>query len=814
MDFHGTDKDDVIDQARLGLPDQTHFYGGDGNDTIIFSSSHAVGGRGNDKLVGTSNTATVAYWGAVKGVKVNLATGFAEDSFGGIDELVNIHVVHASSYDDYLVGSNGNDIFAGLGGNDTIIGGGGADEVVYFGLNSADVKITYDVPSDTFTVVRNAPSGDKGIDTLKGISIISFAGAGSDSVKFYKDQFVPISGFLRLTNTVAFNPPPNTHISQIKAGDVNGDGNIDFYIALQVSTGTAPTPVVFMLGDGKGTFSDGTSSVFPNGPALVIGGGRAVSADFNKDGRTDIFQFDFGNDAPPFPGGINHLFLSSVSENRLRDASNTLGQKPALNHAGSAGDVNGDGYLDVLVNTLNFGNLLYLNDKSGHFVERPDLLPKFTVPLYGSDHPQTNTTSAVIDVNGDGHNDLILGKWDGDSSTRGTQVLLNDGTGNFANSVPINLPSSGLAAEIVLDIKAIDLNGDAKADLMLSVTTGAVGNDASAFYTTPYVQLLVNDGGGHFHDETAIRLPKLQQDSFGTGWFIELQSADFNHDGYSDIFASSFYGLSSAVLMNRGDGTFYKDWSSAKDGRSTIGDVNGDGATDIISITPRDAYILLNQRDSGHVYKANFGGDNLIGSSAGDKFYSNDGADVIDGGGGLDSAYYVGKYRDYWVGKSGNAFTVADKTSASLADKLTNIERVHFSDTSLALDINGPAAGTYRLYQAAFDRKPDLEGLGYWIAQVDKGLGFYDVAWNFINSTEFTTLYGMNVSNDAFIAALYDNVLHRVPDQAGFDYWTQLLSKGTVSRHAMLAEFSESPENQAQVIGSITNGVEYQQFIG
>jgi hypothetical protein len=201
----------------------------------------------------------------------------------------------------------------------------------------------------------------------------------------------------------------------------------------------------------------------------------------------------------------------------------------------------------------------------------------------------------------------------------------------------------------------------------------------------------------------------------------------------------------------------------------------------------------------------------ISGSKDNDLLLGSSGNQQIDGGTGLDVVAYVGERKNFQIAKSGLGYNVSDILGDQGSDTLLNIERVQFYDINVALD--GTAAAAYRLYQASFNRKPDASGLGYWIAQCDKGLSLYDAAWNFINSAEFKTLYGSNVTNGAFITALYDNVLHRAPDQTGFNYWNNLLSNGTVSRHAMLAEFSESPENQAQVIGSIQNGIEYQFFV-
>jgi len=56
-------------------------------------------------------------------------------------------------------------------------------------------------------------------------------------------------------------------------------------------------------------------------------------------------------------------------------------------------------------------------------------------------------------------------------------------------------------------------------------------------------------------------------------------------------------------------------------------------------------------------------------------------------------------------------------------------------------------------------------------------------------------------------------VLHRDPDQGGYDFWNGALNSG-FTRAQTLAQFSESPENQAAVVGVISNGFDYQPFAG
>ncbi|MFK3738635.1 DUF4214 domain-containing protein [Massilia sp. TN1-12] len=209
---------------------------------------------------------------------------------------------------------------------------------------------------------------------------------------------------------------------------------------------------------------------------------------------------------------------------------------------------------------------------------------------------------------------------------------------------------------------------------------------------------------------------------------------------------------------------------------------------------------------SGSSTSAGTSPSKVVGSVGADKLAAPTGTMTLNGMEGLDTVVYGGKASAYTVGKSGGSFVVK-ALDGSATTTLTNVERVQFSDKTVALDIQGDAGEAYRLYQAAFNRTPDKAGLGYWIDSLDKGNDLHQVAQAFVTSAEFVGLYGANASDAQFVDALYQNVLHRTPDAAGYDFWVDAMHRA--SRADVLVEFSESAENQAQVIGSIQNGIEF-----
>ena len=181
---------------------------------------------------------------------------------------------------------------------------------------------------------------------------------------------------------------------------------------------------------------------------------------------------------------------------------------------------------------------------------------------------------------------------------------------------------------------------------------------------------------------------------------------------------------------------------------------------------------------------------------------------AYDGGSGLDTAAIAVARDSVALTKVGDAWQIKDVASGSV-NVLTNVERLAFADVSVALDTNGVAAQAFRLYQAAFDRAPDLSGLGYYIDKLDGGTTLASIAHNFMASQEFISLMGTaNPTDAAFVTALYQNVLHRAPDAQGSQYWLDELHAGT-ARENVLVRFSESPENQTALADVIGHGMEY-----
>ncbi|MYM39711.1 DUF4214 domain-containing protein [Duganella qianjiadongensis] len=204
------------------------------------------------------------------------------------------------------------------------------------------------------------------------------------------------------------------------------------------------------------------------------------------------------------------------------------------------------------------------------------------------------------------------------------------------------------------------------------------------------------------------------------------------------------------------------------------------------------------------------------GTASGDKLVLGSDSELVNGGAGFDTATLSNARSGYSVTASGSEFLVTDSGSGS-QDILSNVERLFFaSGNAVALDIGDHQIGgeAYRLYQAAFNRAPDLGGLGFWIRALDNGYTLTQVANYLMTSSEFTKAYGSNLSNHDFVYQIYQNVLHRTPDAGGAAFYETNLNNSAATRAEVLASISESAENQAGVIGAISNGFDYIVYTG
>lgn len=227
---------------------------------------------------------------------------------------------------------------------------------------------------------------------------------------------------------------------------------------------------------------------------------------------------------------------------------------------------------------------------------------------------------------------------------------------------------------------------------------------------------------------------------------------------------------------------------------------------------PTEAADTLVGTAASEVISALGGNDTVSAGDGNDTITGGAGDDSIDGGSGIDTAVFSDVRANYTIAQvpgTADTWTVTHNVpGADGTDTLVDVERLAFADNKVAIDIDGDAGRAYRLYQAAFDRVPDLGGLGFQMNALDTGFTLEQVAGNFIASPEFQAKYGSAVDDTTFVTLLYQNVLHRAPDAGGLQFHLDELANGQ-TRADVLIHFSESPENQANVVGAIGAGMVY-----
>lgn len=357
----------------------------------------------------------------------------------------------------------------------------------------------------------------------------------------------------------------------VSMADIDGNGTIDLVLTGRDANGDGLTRV--LLNDGTGRFTDAGASLPPVQ-------GESLLADFDADGTTDLVLT--GTDVNGDPTATLHL---GDGTGGFTDAGASL--TGVYEGALSAGDFNEDGHLDLLVSGLDdtFAPVaaLYLGDGTGGFtVANADL-----TPVSGS--------ASAGDLNGDGHLDLVLTGNDPQFDPV-TILYWGDGTGGFteagaglasvedgASAVTdfdgdgaLDVLVSGLDAgrdEYIVLYRGDGTGGFTESAVAIDVGQGrlAVGDvDGSGlpdivFAGRGNATLYLNDGMGGFAETATSRLDlvDLEESAAATG--------DFNDDGRLDVIVAGFDPQpqrTTRLYLNDGAGAF----SLANAGLPAIGD--------------------------------------------------------------------------------------------------------------------------------------------------------------------------------------------------------------------------------------------------
>ena len=298
-----------------------------------------------------------------------------------------------------------------------------------------------------------------------------------------------------------------------KARDLDGDGDSDLFLGFGSfpQQGDFPQYPAILENNGDGTFS---VVEIKNQTSKFIGPMIAEFADFNKDGRLDIFLGASGRDADPFPGGQNTIYMSN-SDGTYTDSPELLPQVKNFTHDATIGDVNGDGYPDIYASNVSTfpgqegkGTLpQLLLSQNGPTFESVNLEGTIfdssiikTVDGVGK-HGNFYNSSLLVDLNNDGILELVLGHSGGKTSLSDKNIIVyQDGKGNFQDDTFQELPNALWEDTVNVDIKSTDINSDGLPDLVISQTNG------NPYYDGRNLQFLIQQSDGTFKDETSDRL--------------------------------------------------------------------------------------------------------------------------------------------------------------------------------------------------------------------------------------------------------------------------------------------------------------------
>ncbi len=555
-------------------------------------------------------------------------------------------------------------------------------------------------------------------------------------------------------------------------GDVNGDGYADVLIgATGYDHGEAEAGRAYAyLGSASGLAATPAWTADGNQAAAQFGQAVATAGDVNGDGYADVIVGAFSFEDDQADEGRAFVYLGKASGLSLgwswlaegNQASAQFGQAVA-----TAGDVNGDGYADVIVGAPYFDN--GQTDEGRAFVYLGSASAPASVARWTAESNQLSaafgfSTGTAGDVNGDGFADVIVGVpfFDNGQTDQG-KALVYLGSSSGLSSTPAWMAESTQAGAFFgFSVRtAGDVNGDGFSDVIV----GATGFDNGQ---TDEGRVFVYLGSASGLASSPAWTAESDQASSQFGYPVGT-AGDVNGDGFSDVIVGAAYfdngqtdegrvfvylgstsGLSSSPAW-----TAESNQASAFFGSSagTAGDVNGDGYSDVIA----GAYVFANgevNEGRAFVYHGSASGLSSIPSwtaesnQAGAWFGSSVGtAGDVNGDGYADVIVAADLFANGEVSE-GRAF-VYHGSAAGLASTPswtaeTDQNFARCTSVGTAGDVNGDGYADVIVGSGSFDNDQSDEGRAFaYLGSAFFGLSF-SPAWT-VESDQSGSLFGTSV---------------------------------------------------------------------
>ena len=401
------------------------------------------------------------------------------------------------------------------------------------------------------------------------------------------------------------------------AGDVNGDGYADLVVgAPQYDHGETEEGVVFLyLGGPEGPADSPICTMESDQAYAWFGYAVSAAGDVNGDGYADLVvgapRYDITGTVALTDTGQIFLYYGAPTglvTSTLGLAHTDQAQARFGASVASAGDVNGDGYADVIV-AANGYDAAERNEGAA-FVYHGGLAGMETSPAWVA-HPTGqayanfgDSASTAGDVNGDGYSDVVIGApWydtsqDEEDRDKGAAYVYHGGPVGLNNAPAWLVTGNRREAKFGVAVStAGDVNGDGYSDLIVGAYK----------YTEDYEHPWREGAAFAYHGSSEGLSSDASWSARGgqesAKYALSLSSAgDMNGDGYTDVVvgAPNYDGdhlREGAIFVYQGaeDGlTDAHAWSAAGDqegagigfSTSAAGDVNGDGYGDLIVGAP------------------------------------------------------------------------------------------------------------------------------------------------------------------------------------------------------------------------------------